>query len=111
MNLIIYIIISDSLGSFGHFIAVPPWAVGVGFLHLGVELATVGEVVNGLEGQGGLVSRKIKRQVHCGRRKDSDVRVGKKHFYICEHESRLAQSNLSRKSLTHHGPGSRNLST
>lgn len=53
-----------SLGPLGHLVAVPAGAVGVRLLHLGVELAAVGEVVHRLEGEGGLVPWEVKRQIH-----------------------------------------------
>lgn len=40
---------SDLLCSLGHFIAIPSRAVGVIFLGLGVQLATVSEVVDRLK--------------------------------------------------------------
>lgn len=53
-----------SLGPLGHLVAVPAGAVGVRLLHLGVELAAVGEVVHRLEGEGGLIPWEVQRQVH-----------------------------------------------
>lgn len=52
------------LGSFGHLVAVPAWAVGVRLLHLRVELPTAGEVIDRLKREGGLISREVQRQVH-----------------------------------------------
>lgn len=40
---------SDLLGSLGHFIAIPSGAVWVILLGLGVQLATISEVVDGLK--------------------------------------------------------------
>lgn len=47
-----------------HLIAVPAWAVRIRLLHLRIELATVGEVVNRLEGEGGLVPGEVQREIH-----------------------------------------------
>lgn len=53
-----------SLGPLGHLIAVPARAVGIRLLHLRVELTAVGEVVHGLEGEGGLVPGEVQREIH-----------------------------------------------
>lgn len=59
-----------SLGPLCHLIAVPTRAVGIWLLHLRVELTTVGEVVNRLEGEGGLVSGEVQRKIHCEEQKE-----------------------------------------
>lgn len=56
--------ISDILCPLGHLVAVPPRAVRVRRLHLRVQLTTAGEVVDGLEGEGGLVPGEVQRQIH-----------------------------------------------
>lgn len=48
----------------GHLIAVPAWAVGIRLLHLRIELTAVGEVVNRLEGEGGLVPGEVQGEIH-----------------------------------------------
>lgn len=53
-----------SLGPLRHLVAVPARTVGIRLLHLRVELPTVSEVVDGLEGEGGLVPGEVEWKVH-----------------------------------------------
>lgn len=53
-----------SLGPLCHLIAVPARTVGIRLLHLRVELPTVSEVVDRLEGEGGLVPGEVQWKVH-----------------------------------------------
>lgn len=65
-----------------HLITVPAGAVGIRLLNLGVELATVGEVVHRLESEGGLVPGEVQREIHV--HKEAEVFPHEKKSELCE---------------------------